>query len=74
MTETFGNLVRDVWHIAAIGLGFLLSVLATGHKPHNPNVRRKCSPMIGFSRPAKHYVVIRGFPKPKARGRCWREA
>ncbi len=31
MTMTVGNLVHYVWHIAAIGLGLFLSVLATGH-------------------------------------------
>ena len=31
MTMAVGNLVHEVWHIAAIGLGLLLSVLATGH-------------------------------------------
>ena len=31
MTIAMGNLVHDWWHIAVIGLGLLLSVLATGH-------------------------------------------
>jgi cardiolipin synthase len=31
MTIAIGNLVHDGWHIAAIGLGLLLSVVATGH-------------------------------------------
>ena len=31
MTMTVAHLVHDVWHIAVIGLGLLLSVFATGH-------------------------------------------
>lgn len=31
MTMAVGDLVFGVWHIAAIGLAVVLSVLATGH-------------------------------------------
>ena len=31
MTMAAGNLVNDVWYIAAIGLAVALSVLASGH-------------------------------------------
>jgi len=48
MTTTVGNLVHDVWHIAAIGLGLLLSVLATGHAVLNKRDSRAAIAWVGF--------------------------
>ena len=48
MTTTVGNLVHDVWHIAAIGLGLLLSVLATGHAVLNKRDPRAAIAWVGF--------------------------
>jgi cardiolipin synthase len=48
MTMAVGNLVRDVWHIAAIGLGLLLSVLATGHVVLNKRDSRAAIAWVGF--------------------------
>jgi len=48
MTTTVGNLVHNVWHIAAIGLGLLLSVLATGHAVLNKRDSRAAIAWVGF--------------------------
>ena len=48
MTMAVGNLVHDVWHIAAIGLGLLLSVLATGHAVLNKRDSRVAIAWVGF--------------------------
>ena len=48
MTMAVGNLVYDVWHIAAIGLGLLLSVLATGHAILNKRDSRAAIAWVGF--------------------------
>ncbi|MHB9096648.1 MAG: phospholipase D-like domain-containing protein [Syntrophales bacterium] len=48
MTTTIGNLVYEVWHFAAIGLGFLLSVLATGHAVLNKRDSRAAIAWVGF--------------------------
>src|SRR5208337_3811288 len=48
MTMTVGNLVHDVWHIAAIGLGLLLSVYATGHVVLNKRDSRAAIAWVGF--------------------------
>src|SRR5208337_816459 len=48
MTMAVGNLVHDVWHIAAIGLGLLLSVLATGHAVLNKRDSRAAIAWVGF--------------------------
>ena len=48
MTMAVGNLVRDVWHIAAIGLGLILSVLATGHAVFNKRDSRAAIAWVGF--------------------------
>ena len=48
MTMAVGNLVHDVWHIAAIGLGLLLSVLATGHVVLNKRDSRAAIAWVGF--------------------------
>ena len=48
MTMAIGNLVHDVWHIAAIGLGLLLSVLATGHAVLNKRDSRAAIAWVGF--------------------------
>ena len=48
MTTAVGNLVYDVWHIAAIGLGLLLSVLATGHAIPNKRDSRAAIAWVGF--------------------------
>jgi len=42
------NLVYNVWHIAAIGLGLLLSVLATGHAILNKRDSRAAIAWVGF--------------------------
>jgi cardiolipin synthase len=43
-----GNLVGDLWHIAAIGLGLLLSVLATGHVVLKKRDSRAAIAWVGF--------------------------
>jgi Phosphatidylserine/phosphatidylglycerophosphate/cardiolipin synthases and related enzymes len=48
MTTTVGNLAHYVWHIAAIGLGLLLSVLATGHAVLNKRDPRAAIAWVGF--------------------------
>lgn len=48
MTMAVGNLVHDFWHIAAIGLGLLLSVLATGHVVLNKRDSRAAIAWVGF--------------------------
>src|SRR5512135_1637988 len=48
MTMAVGNLVYEVWHIAAIGLGLLLSVLATGHAILNKRDSRAAIAWVGF--------------------------
>ena len=48
MTMAPGNLVHDVWHIAAIGLGLILSVLATGHVVLNKRDSRAAIAWVGF--------------------------
>ena len=48
MTMAVGNLVLDVWHIAAIVLGLLLSVLATGHVVLNKSDSRAAIAWVGF--------------------------
>ena len=48
MTMTIGNVVHNVWHIAVIGLGLLLSVLATGHAVLNKRDSRAAIAWVGF--------------------------
>jgi cardiolipin synthase len=48
MTMPVANLVYNVWHIAAIGLGLLLSVLATGHAILNKRDSRAAIAWVGF--------------------------
>ncbi len=48
MTMTIGNVVHNVWHIAAIGLGLLLSVWATGHAVLNKRDSRAAIAWVGF--------------------------
>jgi cardiolipin synthase len=48
MTNAMVNLVRDFWHIAAIGLGLLLSMLATGHAVLNKRDSRSAIAWVGF--------------------------
>jgi len=48
MTMAVGNLMDDVWHIAAIGLGLILSVLATGHAVLNKRDSRAAIAWVGF--------------------------
>ena len=48
MTTDVCGLVHDVWHIAAIGLGLLLSVLATGHVVLNKRDSRAAIAWVGF--------------------------
>jgi cardiolipin synthase len=48
MMMTSGNLWNDVWHIAALGLGLLLSVLATGHVVLNKRDSRVALAWVGF--------------------------
>ena len=48
MTMTVAHLVHDVWHIAAIGLGLLLSVFATGHVVLNKRDSRAAIAWVGF--------------------------
>src|SRR5437660_5807344 len=48
MTMAVGNLSHGVWHIAAIGLGLLLSVLATGHAVLYKRDSRSAIAWVGF--------------------------
>jgi cardiolipin synthase A/B len=48
MTMTVGNLVHDVWHIAAIGLGLLLPVIAAGHVVLYKRDSRSAIAWVGF--------------------------
>ena len=48
MTMAVGTLVHDVWHIAAIGLGLLLSVVATGHAVLTKRDSRAAIAWVGF--------------------------
>ena len=48
MIMTVGNLLHNVWHIAAIGLGLLLSVLATGHVVLHKRDSRAAIAWVGF--------------------------
>jgi len=47
MTVVTGNPVHDVWHIGAVGLGLLLSVLATGHVVLNKRDSRAAIGWVG---------------------------
>ena len=42
------NLVHDVWHVAAIGFGLFLSLLATGHVVLNKRDSRAAIAWVGF--------------------------
>ncbi len=48
MMMAVGNLVLNVWHIAALGLGLLLSVLATGHVVLHKRDSRAAIAWVGF--------------------------
>ena len=48
MMMVVGNLVHNVWHVAAIGLGLLLSVLATGHVVLHKRDSRAAIAWVGF--------------------------
>jgi len=48
MTMAIGNPVHSVWHITAIGIGLLLSVLATGHVVLNKRDSRAAIAWVGF--------------------------
>ncbi len=48
MTIAIDNLVHDIWHIAAIGLGLVLPVLATGHVVLNKRDPRAAIAWVGF--------------------------
>jgi hypothetical protein len=48
MTMAVGNLVLDVWHIAAFGLTLLLSVLAAGHVVLYKRDSRAAIAWVGF--------------------------
>jgi len=48
MTIGIRNLVLDAWHIAAIGLGLLLSVMATGHAVLYKRDSRAAIAWVGF--------------------------
>ena len=48
MTMIAGNLVHYIWHIAAIGLGFFLSVIATGHAVLTKHDSRAGIAWVGF--------------------------
>jgi len=48
MTMAVGNLAHDVWHIAALGLGLLLSVVATGHAVIHKRDSRGAIAWVGF--------------------------
>ena len=48
MTTAVGNVVYEVWHIAAVGFGLLLSVSATGHVVLNKRDSRAAIAWVGF--------------------------
>jgi cardiolipin synthase A/B len=48
MMMTIGTLVLNIWHIAVIELGLLLSVLATGHVVLNKRDSRAAIAWVGF--------------------------
>ena len=48
MTMAVGSLVYDVWHVAAVGFGLLLSVLATGHAVLHKRDSRAAIAWVGF--------------------------
>src|SRR5512137_2040366 len=48
MTMVVGNVVHDVWHIAAIGLGLLPSVVATAHAVLHKRDSRAAIAWVGF--------------------------
>ncbi len=48
MAMILGNLVHHLWHIAVIGLGLLLSVLATGHVILTKRDSRAAIAWVGF--------------------------
>jgi cardiolipin synthase A/B len=48
MTIAVGNLVHYFWHIAAIGTGLLLSILATAHAVLNKRDSRAAIAWVGF--------------------------
>jgi cardiolipin synthase len=48
MTMAVGNPLLNVWHIAGIGLGLLLSVLATGHVVLHKRDSRAAIAWVGF--------------------------
>ncbi|MDA1277364.1 MAG: phospholipase D-like domain-containing protein [Verrucomicrobia bacterium] len=48
MTMAVGYLMHDVWNIAAIGLGLLLSALAAGHAVLNKRDSRAAIAWVGF--------------------------
>ncbi|MFH2047574.1 MAG: phospholipase D-like domain-containing protein [Pseudomonadota bacterium] len=48
MMATVGNLMHEIWHIAFIGLGLLLSVLATGHAVLSKRDSRAAIAWVGF--------------------------
>ena len=48
MAIATGSGLHDVWHVAALGLGLLLSVLATGHVVLNKRDSRAAIAWVGF--------------------------
>ena len=48
MMMAVGNLVHYVWHVAALGLGLLLPVLAAGHVILNKRDSRSAIAWVGF--------------------------
>jgi cardiolipin synthase A/B len=48
MTVSVGDPMRDLWHIAVIGLGLLLSLLATGHVVLTNRDSRASIAWVGF--------------------------
>jgi len=48
MTMAVGSLAFGIWHVVAIGLGFLLSVLASGHAVLNKRDSRAAIAWVGF--------------------------
>jgi hypothetical protein len=48
MTMAVDNLAHYIWHIAAIGLGLVLAVLATGHVVLNTRDSRAAIAWVGF--------------------------
>ncbi|MGE5293377.1 MAG: PLDc N-terminal domain-containing protein, partial [Solirubrobacterales bacterium] len=48
MTMVVGSLVFGIWHVAAIGLGLLFSVLASGHAVLNKRDSRAAIAWVGF--------------------------